>query len=31
VGIGCLGEPSNSGQMPDGVILKELQHNRDIA
>ncbi len=31
VGIDCLSKPFNLGQMPDGVILNELQHNPDIA
>lgn len=30
VGIDCLSKPFNLGQMPNGVILKELQHNPDI-
>ena len=31
VGIDCLSEPFNVGKRLDGVILKELHHNRDNA
>ena len=30
MGIDRLSEPFNVGQVPDGVILRESQHNRDI-